>query len=157
MRGTVTFLQVNIFIMGIIILALCLFWLPGLAKDSAEMNPEFAHLRLPVLVGLYFTAIPFFLAMYQAFKLLIFIESEIAFSELAVITLGHIKNCAITIIILYLIGIFLLLSQNALHPGIAIIGFVIIFTTLVISLFTAVLQQLLTSALKLITENELTV
>ena len=157
MRGTVTFLKVNIFIMGIIILALCLFWLPGLAKDSAEMNPEFAHLRLPVLVGLYFTAIPFFLAMYQAFKLLIFIESEIAFSELAVITLGHIKNCAITIIILYLIGIFLLLSQNALHPGIAIIGFVIIFTTLVISLFTAVLQQLLTSALKLITENELTV
>ncbi|PUB10368.1 DUF2975 domain-containing protein [Paenisporosarcina sp. OV554] len=107
--------------------------------------------------SVHFTAIPFFLAMYQGFKLLIFIESEIAFSELAVISLGHIKNCAITIIILYQIGIFLLLSQNALHPGIVIIGFVIIFTTLVISLFTAVLQQLLTSALKLKSENELTV
>jgi hypothetical protein len=156
-RGTITFLKVNVFITGIIILALCLFWLPGLAKDSAEMNPEFAHLRFPVLVGLYFTAIPFFLALYQGFKLLIFIGSENAFSGLAVKSLGYIKNCAITIIILYLIGIVLLLSKSALHPGIAIIGFVIIFATLVISLFSAVLQQLLRSALKIKSENELTV
>ena len=51
----------------------------------------------------------------------------------------------------------LLVIQNALHPGIAIIGFVIIFATLVIAFFAAVLQQLLKSALEIKAENDLTI
>lgn len=156
-QGTTTFLKIAIFIIGIIVLALCTFLLPGLANDAAEMNPEYAYLRFPVLIGLYITAIPFFLALYQALKLLNYIESENAFSDLSVMSLGHIKNYAISIIILYVIGIFLLALQNVLHPGIAIIGIVIIFATLVISLFAAVLQELLRSALEIKSENDLTV
>ncbi|MGE7182489.1 DUF2975 domain-containing protein [Peribacillus sp. NPDC006672] len=156
-RGTITFLKVTIFILGITILTMCLFWLPGLARDAAEIDPDYAYLRFPVLFGLYCTAIPFFLALYQAFKLLNYIESDDAFSRLAVISLGYIKKCAIAIIILYAIGILFLVSQSALHPGIAILGGVIIFATLVISLFTAVLQELLRSALEIKSENDLTV
>jgi hypothetical protein len=156
-RGTLPFLKMTIVIIGTIILGLCLFLLPGTAKDAAEMNPEYAYLRFPVLIGLYITAIPFFLALYHAVKLLNYIESENAFSELAVVSLGHIKNCAITIMILYCFGVLLLALQNALHPGIAIIGIVIIFATLVISIFTAVLQELLRSAIEIKSENDLTV
>ena len=43
--------------------------------------------------------------------------------------------------VLYVIGMILLLTQNALHPGIAIIGLVIFFASIVIMLFTAVLQE----------------
>ncbi len=49
------------------------------------------------------------------------------------------------------------MSQNALHPGIAIIGLTIIFTSVVIAVFTAVLQKLLKNVLDIKSENDLTV
>lgn len=156
-RGTITFLKLAIFIIGISVLMLCIFWLPWMAGSAAEMNPEYAYLKYPVLIGLYITAIPFFLALYQSLKLLIFIQSQNAFSELAVGSLKQIKYCAITIIILYVIGIFFLVSQKALHPGIAILGVAILFAAFIISVFTAVLQELLRNALEIKSENELTV
>ena len=51
----------------------------------------------------------------------------------------------------------LLGTQNALHPGIAIIGLVILFASTVILLFTAVLQELLKNALRIKSENDLTI
>ncbi len=114
-------------------------------------------LQYPVLIGLYVTVIPFFLALYQALKLLNYIENNNAFSELSVKVLKYIKYCAITISILYLIGTIVLMSQNALHPGIAIIGLTIIFTSVVIAVFTAVLQKLLKNVLDIKSENDFTV
>lgn len=156
-RGTTVFLKIAVFLIGITVLALCIFWLPWLANDTVEMFPEFSYLQYPVLIGLYVTVIPFFLALYQALKLLNYIENNNAFSELSVKVLNYIKYCAITISILYMIGAIFLMSQNALHPGIAIIGFIIIFTSIVIAVLTAVLQKLLKSALDIKSENDLTV
>ncbi|ACJ82745.1 MULTISPECIES: DUF2975 domain-containing protein [Bacillaceae] len=156
-RGTTVFLKIAVFLIGITVLALCIFWLPWLANDTAEMFPEFAFLQYPVLIGLYVTVIPFFLALYQALKLLNYIENNNAFSELSVKVLKYIKYCAITISILYLIGTIVLMSQNALHPGIAIIGLTIIFTSVVIAVFTAVLQKLLKNVLDIKSENDFTV
>ena len=59
-RGKVTFLKVAVFTIGIIMLSLFIFALPSLAKYSVEMNPEYANLQYPVLIGLYLTGIPFF-------------------------------------------------------------------------------------------------
>lgn len=156
-RGTTVFLKIAVFLIGITVLALCIFWLPWLANDTAEMFPEFAFLQYLVLIGLYVTVIPFFLALYQALKLLNYIENNNAFSELSVKVLKYIKYCAITISILYLIGTIVLMSQNALHPGIAIIGLTIIFTSVVIAVFTAVLQKLLKNVLDIKSENDFTV
>lgn len=156
-RGTTTLLKIAILIIAFSVLCLCVFWLPWLANETAVMNPEYAYLKFPVLFGLYITTIPFYVALYEAFRLLIYIENENAFSDLAVLSLKHIKYCAMAILILYVVGIVLLALQNAVHPGIAIIGAVIIFATLVISLFAAVLQELLRSALIIKAENDLTV
>lgn len=156
-KGTTTFLKVAIFMVGMIVLALCTLWLPGIANGGAEMNPEYVYLRLPILLGINITTIPFYLALYQAFKLLKYIDTENAFSTRSVLSLGQIKNYAIAIIVLYAIGMILLVIQNALHPSIAIIGLVIIFATLVIAFFAAVLQELLKSALEIKAENDLTI
>lgn len=155
--GTIIFLKVSVFIIGIITLCMCIFALPSLAEYSAKMNPEYAFLKFPVLIGIYTTAIPFLFSLFQAFKLLNYIKNENIFSELAVKSLSQIKNGAITIIFLYVIGMLLLALLNALHPGIAIIGIVIVFATLVIAVFTAVLQELLKGAIKIKSENDLTV
>lgn len=156
-QGTTAFLKLAILIIGIIVLVFCVFLLPELASKAAKENSEYAFLKFPVLVGLYLTAIPFYLSLYQGLKLLLYIERKNAFSEITVTSLGHIKICAMTIIILYVIGIILLALQNALHPGIALVGAVIIFATLVISFFSAVLQELLRNALEIKVENDLTV
>lgn len=156
-RGTTRFLKITVFLIGITILTLCIFLLPRLANYAAEMYPEFAYLQYPILIGLYLTAIPFFIALYQALKLLNNIDNNNAFSELSVKALKYIKYCAVTISILYVIGIIFLVSQNASQPGITVLGFTIIFTSAVIAVFTAVLQKLLKNALNIKSENDLTV
>ena len=155
--GTATLLKLIVITIGIVVLLLCIFWLPGIARKAAVMNPSYAYLRYPVLLGLYITAIPFFLALYQTIKLLSYIHSKTAFSQVAVKSLKQVMYCTISIIILYGIGICFLISQDALHPGIALVGFAIIFTSFIISLFTAILQELFKSALVIKSENDLTV
>ncbi|WP_100330216.1 DUF2975 domain-containing protein [Bacillus xiapuensis] len=156
-KNKITFLKLTIFIIGFTVLSLCVFLLPNLARDAAVEYPEYSYLKIPVLLGLYLTAIPFFLALYQALKILNYIKGENAFSDLSVISLGYIKNCALVILVLYIIGVISLAVLNALHPGIAIMGIVIMFAALVIAVFAAILQELLRNAIQLKSENDLTV
>ncbi|RDW18693.1 DUF2975 domain-containing protein [Oceanobacillus arenosus] len=156
-RGTTIFLKTAVFLIRVSVLALCVFLLPWLANYTVEMFPELAYLQYPVLIGLYVTAIPLFIALYQAVRLLNYIDNNDAFSESSVKSLKLIKYCAITISILYVIGTIFLMSQNALHPGIALIGIILIFASAVISVFAGVLQKLLRNALDIKLENELTV
>ncbi|MGV3464933.1 MAG: DUF2975 domain-containing protein [Heyndrickxia sp.] len=156
-RGTTTGLKAAIIIVGVFVLMVCIFGLPKLADYSVELNPEYAHLKFPVLLGLYATAVPFFLALYHGIKLLTFIERELVFSDLTTISLKQVKYCALTIICLYIIGMVFLLTQNALHPGIALMGIIICFATIIVSLFATLLQMLLQSAIDIKTENDLTV
>ncbi|WP_416150343.1 DUF2975 domain-containing protein [Salipaludibacillus sp. HK11] len=155
--GSTLFLKIAVILIGITILSLCIFWLPWIASVSTEAAPEFAYLQYPVLIGLYVTSIPFFFALYQALKLLDCIKNNATFSELSVKGLMNIKYCAIVISILYVLGSLFLLLQNALHPGIAIIGMTITFASVVIAVFTAVLQRLLENAITIKSENDLTV
>ncbi len=156
-QGTTLFLKVAVFLIGIMILVLSVFLLPWLANYTAEMYPEFAYLQYPILIGLYITVIPFFIALYQALKILNYIDRKNAFSDMSVNALRKIKFCAITISTLYVTGAIFLLIQNALHPGIAIVAITIIFSSIVIAVFAMVLQKLFKSALDIKSENDLTV
>ncbi|MGB5822926.1 MAG: DUF2975 domain-containing protein [Proteocatella sp.] len=156
-KNNTIFLKFMILLIGSIALLLCIFWLPWFAKSTADLNPDYAHLRFPVLTGIYITTIPFYFALHQAFKLLSHIEKRNAFSELAVTSLIYIKYCAIFIAMLYAISLLVLSLSNIGNPTIAIIESIIIFTSLTIALFSAVLQELLTAALEIKAENDLTV
>ncbi|PKG22918.1 DUF2975 domain-containing protein [Niallia nealsonii] len=142
-QSTTSILKVIILMIGILVFALCIFFLPFLAKEAAMANPDYKHLKIPVLLGIYGTVVPFFTALYQTFKILHFIEKKNAFSSFAVTALGYIRNSAVIIVILYLIGVIFLSFQHAMHPGLAIIAGVVIFSTLMIALFAALLQELL--------------
>ncbi|MFC7784109.1 DUF2975 domain-containing protein [Rossellomorea sp. GCM10028870] len=155
-RGTTTFLKGAVMAIGAIVFILCVVWLPTMAKHSADLFPEFAYLKWPILIGVYLTSVPFNLALYQAFKLLKYIE-ENAFSAKAIVALHRIKLNALLITAIYVAGIMFLLIQNALHPGIAMVGIIISFASVTISIFAAVLQELLRNALKLKSENDFTV
>ena len=118
--------------MGITVLALCTYWLPWQANVLAEMYPEFVHLKYLLLIGIFLTTIPYFFALYQAFKLLSYIDRNKAFSNSSVRSLLSIKYSALTISILYIIGFIMLLSQSAGNPGILLLGLVITFASVVL-------------------------
>lgn len=158
-RGTTLFLKAAVILIGIPVLALCIFLVPEIANFAAELYPEMTYIQFLVYLDLYASAIPFYIALYQAFKLLGYIDNNKAFSELSVRVLKNIKYCAITISSVYVAGmpLFYLIAEKDDAPGIIVIGLIIIFASMVIAVFAAVLQSLLTEAIELKSENDLTV
>ena len=107
---------------------------------------------------MYGAAVPFYFALYQAFNLLRYIDENTAFSELSVKALKNIKCCAITIIGLYVLGLPLFrFIAKKVDPPIVLMGLIIIFASLVIAVFAAILQRLLQEAINIKSENDLTV
>ncbi|RSK27656.1 DUF2975 domain-containing protein [Bacillus sp. HMF5848] len=158
-HGTTLFLKLAVILLGIPVLALCIFLVPEIAKYMAELYPEIPFMPYLVLIGLYATAIPFYFALYQAFILLNYIDMNKAFSETSVKALKTIKYCAITISILYVLNmpLFYLFAEKDDAPGVIIIGLIMIFASMVIAVFAAVLQRLLQEAIHIKSENDLTV
>ncbi|GGD60420.1 DUF2975 domain-containing protein [Paenibacillus nasutitermitis] len=157
-QGTTLFLKAAVILLGIPVLALCIFVVPEIANFAAELYSR-SYMKYYVFIDLYATVIPFYFALYQAFKLLSYIDKNKAFSELSVQALKKIKYCAITISVLYVAGmpLFYLIAERDDAPGIIVIGMVIIFASLVIAVFAAVLQKLLKEAIDIKSENDLTV
>ncbi|HHT7240028.1 TPA: DUF2975 domain-containing protein [Bacillus cereus] len=158
-QGSTLFLKTAIILIGIPVLALCIFLVPNIGNYAAELYPDIAYIKYLILINLYATVLPFYFALYQAFKLVSFIDKGNAFSKLSVRTLKKIKNCAVTISILYVTGmpLFYLVAERADAPGIIILGMLLIFASMVIAVFAAVLQRLLKDAIDIKSENDLTV
>ncbi|MDF2858922.1 MAG: YoaS [Neobacillus sp.] len=158
-QGTTLFLKIAVILIGIPVLALCIFLVPEIGNFAAELYPDIAYLKYLVFIDLYATAIPFYFALYQAFKLLSYIDNNKAFSELSVRALKNIKYCAITFSSLYAVGmpLFFLIADKDDAPGIIVIGLVMIFASIVIAVFAAVLQRLLKEAIDIKSENDLIV
>lgn len=151
------FLKVAVIFIGIPILALCIFLVPEIANFAAELYPDMSYIKYLVFIDFYAAAIPFYYALYQAFKLLSYIDKNKAFSEWSVRALKSIKYCAIAISSLFVVGLplFYLVAEKDDAPGIILIGLVLIFASMVIAVFAAVLQRLLQEAIDIKSENDL--
>ncbi|MGN7387145.1 DUF2975 domain-containing protein [Sporosarcina sp. SAFN-015] len=156
-RGSTLFLKLALFLIGMPVLALCIYGLYSLINNP--FNPQYAYALYPIVIGMYVSVIPFFAALYQAFKLLSYIDKNEAFSELSVKALQKIKFCAMTISVLYVIILpfVYIVAELDDAPGLIIFGMVPVFAALVIAVFAAVLQRLLQEAIHIKSENDLTV
>jgi MFS superfamily sulfate permease-like transporter len=148
-RAETFFLKVAVILIGIPILAMCIFWLPGFVN----------YLPYPVIIAVYASAISFFFALYQALKLLSYIDKNKSFSELSVNALKYIKYCAVTISILYAVIAPLVypIADADDAPGLIAFSLLIVFASSVIAVFAGVLQKLLKEAIDIKSENDLTV
>ena len=161
-RGSTLFLKLAVIILGIPILALCVYLLPQIANvafEEAANGARLGYMVLGILFVMYVSAIPFYTALYQAFKLLTYIDKNQAFSQMSVEALRKIKNCAIAISGLYVVVLpfVFMIAEWDDAPGLALLGLVIIGASMVIAVFAAVLQRLLQEAIDIKTENDLTV
>ncbi|PEU04072.1 hypothetical protein CN527_04790 [Bacillus cereus] len=157
-RVSTLFLKITVFIIGLPVFALCIFLVPHMANFAAKLYPNIAPMKYLVFILIYGAAIPFYCALCQAFNLLRYIDENKAFSELSVKVLKNIKCCAITISGLYVLGLPLFhFIAKKVDPPIGLMGIIIIFASLVIAVFAAILQRLLQEAINIKSENDLTV
>ena len=96
-RNSTIFLQIVIVLIGIGALALML-WEPHIEGRNAHATLFEIYFNDPFLAYAYLASIPFFAALYQAFKVLGYAGQNKVFSQSAVKALRTIKYCAIAII-----------------------------------------------------------
>src|SRR3954468_23497855 len=96
-RNSTIFLQAVIVLIGIGALALML-WEPHIEGRNAHSTLFEIYFNDPLLAYAYIASIPFFIALYQAFKLLGYVGQDKVFSQEAVKALRTIKYCAMAII-----------------------------------------------------------
>lgn len=152
-KTSTTILKLIIVLIGLTVLVLCVFVLPrGILSEHSGMYR-------PLLIGMYIPAIPFFIALYQGYKLLQYINKSNIFSEISINALGKIKYCAIAICALYTLGMpyIFYLAQRDDAPGVAAIGFIFIFTSLIVATVSAIFQKMLKNVISIKSENDLTV
>ena len=159
MKPETLFLKLAVALMGFPVLALCIFLVPELGNIAAKLLPEFDLIKYLVSMVFDASAIPFYFALYQAFKLLRYIDKNKAFSQLSVNALRNIKFCAITISSLHvlLLPLFYLFAEKDDAPGVIFVGLVVPLASIVIAVFAAVLQKLLKNAIDIKSENDLTI
>jgi len=156
-RGSTIFLQVVIVLIAIGSLALML-WEPHIEGRNAHATPFEIYFKDPFLAYAYVASIPFFVALYQAFKVLGYAGQNKVFSQAAVNALRTIKYCAIAIIG-FVAGaeIFIMLGDSDDRAGGVFMGILFTFGSIVIATAAAMFQRVLQNAVDIKSENDLTV
>src|ERR1044071_8372431 len=116
-RSSTIFLQIVIVLIGLGALAL-LLWEPQIEGVNAHATLFEMYFKDPFLALVYIGSIPFFVALYQAFKVLEYAGQNKVFSEAAVKALRTIKYCArATIGFAVVEEIFIMLNHGSDDPA----------------------------------------
>ncbi len=157
-KSSTAFLQIVIIFIGISALVL-LLWEPHLEGRNAHATLFQIYFNDPFLAYAYTTSIAFFVALYQAFKLLGYIGQNKIFSIPSVKALKTIKYCATIIatsIAAAVAYLFIAQSGDDIAGGVAM-GVVITLSSIVIATAAAIFEKLLQNAVDIKSENDLTV
>jgi len=157
-KVSTVFLQAVIVLIGIIAIAI-LIWFP-LTEGRATNLDLFSIYADPFILYAYAASIAFFVALYNAFKLLNYIGQNNVFSTNSVKTLKNIKYCAIVLgVLIVAAGIFIKFSHNKDDDPAGFLAMCMItaFVAIVVATAAAVFEKILQNALDMKSENDLTV
>ena len=157
-RGSTIFLQVVIVLLGVGVLAL-LLWEPHIEGVNAHAT-LFEMYFNPFIAYAYIGSIPFFVALYQAFKLLAYIRRNEIFSQRSVRALRTIKYCALAIIgfvAVSVIFMYPMFGDKDDRPAGVFMRILITFPSIVIATAAAMFERILQNAVDIKSENDLTV
>lgn len=157
-RISTVFLQAVIVLIGIVALAI-LLWFPLTEGRAANLDLFSIYFDPFILYG-YAASIAFFIALYEAFKLLGYIGQNRVFSSNSVKALKSIKYCAIVLgILIVLAGLYIRLFHNKEDDpaGFLAICIMTTFVSIVVATAAAIFEKLLQSAIDMKSENDLTI
>lgn len=158
-NGSTWFLRGVIGVLAVIVGALCYVVLPEINIGWGVDLPHVAYLKYPVILGLSATAVAFYIALWQTFKLLNYVDKRQVFSAQSVKSLRSIKYCAFIISALYIGGLWPVyhVAQVEDAPGLILIGAFFALIAAGVGVFAGLLEKSLKNAIKIKSENELTV
>ena len=155
-RGSTVFLQVVVVLIGMAALA---FLLREPHVEGVNKHARFFEVYFDSFVAYaYLASIPFFAALYQAFKVLGYAGQNEVFSQDAVNALRTMKYCALAIIgfvafsVLFMIG-----GDREDRPAGVFMRLLISFPSIVVAAAAAMFERILQNAVDLKSENDLTV
>ena len=157
-KSSTIFLQVVIVALGILALVLMIRF--PLTEGRAVNLDLFRIYADPFIICGYLASIPFFVALYQTFKLLGYIKQNKVFSLNSVKALGTIKYCAIVLgILIVMAGIYIRIfhAEGDDPAGFLATCIVTTFMSIVIATAAAVFEKTLQSAVDIKSENDLIV
>jgi len=156
-RSSTIFLQIVIVLIGIGALALML-WEPQIEGRNVHSTLFEIYFKDPFLAYAYIASIPFFMALYQAFKVLGYVRLNKTFSQATVKALRTIKYCAIAIIGFVAVSvIFIMFADKDDRPAGVFMRILIAFPSIVIATAAAMFERILQNAVDIKSENDLTV
>ena len=156
-QGSTVFLKAVIVLIASLVVA-GLVWFPR-TEGRAEGLDLISIYADPLIIYIYIGSTPFFVGLYQAFKLLSFIDGGRVFSQGAVNTLKNMKFASLSLIGFIALALCYIrfASQGDDPAGPTMLGILATFAIAVIGTAAAVFQQLLQNAIKIKSENDLTV
>ena len=156
-RGSTIFLQVVVVLIGIGALAVML-WEPHIEGRNARATLFEIYFKDPFLAYAYIGSIPFFVALYQAFKVLGYVRQNKTFSQATVKALGTIKYCALAIVGFVAVGVVFMISGDPEdRPAGVFMRILITFPSIVVATAAAKFERILQNAVDIKSENDLTV
>ena len=145
-RGASLFLRAVLVLIGIGALAL-LLWEPHLEGRNAHATLFQIYFKDPFLAFVYFASIPFFVGLYQAFKVLGYAGRNKEFSPSAVRSVRTIKYCAVMLVGFAAIGEAIIMCGNSDdRAGGVFMGILITFGSVVIAAAAAMFERILQNA-----------
>jgi len=155
---SIVFLQAATVLIGLIALVL-LIWFPLTEGRATDLDLFSIYIDPFILYG-YAASVAFFVALYNAFKLLGAIGQNKVFSSNAVKRLRNIKLCAIVLGVLIVgAGLFIRLAhdQDDDPAGFLAICIVTTFVAIVVATAAAIFEKVLKNAVDMKSENDLTI
>jgi len=137
-----------------------MLWEPHLEGRNAHATLFEIYFKDPFLAYAYLASLAFFVALFQAFRLLGYIGQNNVFSPDSVRALRTIKYCAMALVAMIGAAVAYLFiavrGKDDIAGGVAI-GLFMMFVSVVIGTAAAVFERLLQNAVDIKSENDLTV
>ena len=160
-KSSTIFLQVVIVLIGIVALTIMIrFPLTEGRATNLDLLSIYAD---PCIIYGYVASISFFVALYQAFKLLGYIGQNKVFSLSSVKALRTIKQCAIILSAsIVMAGLYIRIFHAEGDGGDDPAGFLAIcivttFVSIVVAIATAIFEKILQNAVDMKSESDLTI
>ena len=156
-KNYVLFLKAVLILFGVGLLAFAVFLLPKFAEMAANYYTELRYLKIPGLIFVYCTAVPFYIALFRGVRICDTILQSDPFSRKNRKAFTIAGVCALIVALMYYGGTLALVFLQVDRLIIYIVGVLIGSCALIFTLLCAVLDQLLAKAIEIREENDLTV